>query len=89
MSRYRTAPTPNPNSLKLTRADGTPFKVDGMLAANSIAEAQSSPLGSALFEIAGVTNILVMPPFATLSKAPHADWNDILPRAEQVLDELG
>lgn len=86
MSRYRTASTPNPNSLKLTREDGSLFSVDGMIAANSLAEAQTSELASALFEIKGVTSVLAMPPFVTLSKEPHADWATILPAAEAALD---
>ncbi len=86
MPRYRTAPTPNPNSLKLTRDDGSLFDIDGMIAANSLAEAQTSELASALFDIKGVTSVLAMPPFVTLSKESHADWAAILPAAEAVLN---
>jgi hypothetical protein len=85
MARYRTSPTPNPNSLKLTRSDGSLFNVDGMLAANDPAEADTE-LGRALFSIDGVTSVLVMPPFATISVARGTDWNAVLPAVEAALD---
>ena len=39
-----------------------------------------------MFEIRGVTSVLAMPPFVTLSKESHADWDAILPAAEAALD---
>ena len=84
MPPYSVQPTPNPNSLKFT-ATGRPFIEAGMGAFNSAAEAADDPLGAALFAIPGVINVLVLPPFVTVTKRPDAEWNALLPRIERVL----
>lgn len=84
MARFLTTPTPNPNSLKITRDDGS-FIPEGLEAFSSPNEAAGHPLGEPLFEIDGVTNIFIVPQFLTISKAPEVDWAEMWPRIEAVL----
>lgn len=84
MPPFTVQPTPNPNSLKFTTTAG-PFIEQGMGAFDSAAEADGDPLGAPLFAVPGVINVLVLPPFVTVTKRPDADWNDVLPRVEQIL----
>jgi hypothetical protein len=85
MPTYHTAATPNPNSLKLT-TDAGAFVEDGMLSFSSAREAEGHPLGRRLFAVDGVANVFAVPSFLTITKTPDADWNAILPAAEEALD---
>ena len=85
MGKIRTHPTPNPNSLKITR-DGAPFIEAGLESFASAAEAAGHPLGEPLFAIDGVANVFILPDFLTITKAPSARWDDILPSAKAVLE---
>ena len=84
MPPFTVQPTPNPNSLKFTTT-GRPFIEQGMGAFASAAEADGDALGAPLFAVAGVMNVLVLPPFVTVTKRPEADWNSVLPRVEKIL----
>lgn len=86
MPPFTTQPTPNPNSLKFSTS-GRPFIERGMGAFSSAAEAEGDPLGSALFALPGVHNVLVLPAFVTVTKRPDTDWNALLPGVERVLTE--
>lgn len=86
MKPFAVQPTPNPNSLKFTATAGQ-FIDGGMLACSSEAEAAEHPLSSALFALDGVHNVLVLPPFATVTKRPEADWNALMPEVERILTE--
>ncbi|HET6568562.1 MAG TPA: NifU N-terminal domain-containing protein [Rhodothermales bacterium] len=77
-------PTPNPNSLKFT-ASGRAFIPSGMESFNAAEQAAGHPLGAPLFEIEGVTNVFVLPQFLTVTKRPDADWDDVIPAIEGVL----
>jgi len=85
MSSFRFHPTPNPNSLKITTERG-PFIDEGMLSFARAEAAADHPLGAALFEIEGVANVFILPQFLTVTIAPGADWDAILPAVEAVLD---
>ena len=86
MPRFQTQPTPNPNSLKITH-DGVPFIEEGMESFTSAAEAAGHPLGRRLFAIDGVAGVFVLPQFLTLTKAPDARWDRLLPEAESALGD--
>ncbi len=77
-------PTPNPNSLKFVVEDGAILD-NGMLVFGNAAEAHNHSLGRALFAIEGVVNVFALPQFLTVSKAPAADWNDIVPGVEAAI----
>lgn len=86
MKPYTIQPTPNPNSLKFTATAGV-FIESGMLACANRSEASAHPLSASLFAIEGVFNVLVLPPFATITKHPETDWNEILPDVEVILSD--
>lgn len=78
-------PTPNPNSLKFT-AGKRLFIPSGMEAFASPAQAAGHPLGEPLFAIPGVANVFILPQFVTITRHPRADWDDMIPRIEAVLE---
>jgi len=84
MDRFIYEPTPNPNSIKITRRRGT-FISSGMLAFASQEEADSHPLARALFEVAGVVNVLVLPDFITVTKDVSRDWTLLWAQIESAL----
>ena len=84
MPTFKTHGTPNPNSLKITTDTG-PFIAGGLESFSTAHEAQSHPLGRALFSVDGVENVLILPAFVTVTKAPDADWNALLPAVEEAL----
>ncbi len=79
-------PTPNPNSLKFT-ADVEAIIPSGMLAFSSAEESAGHDLGRALFALDGVTNILALPQFLTVTKSPGADWNVLVEPIKRVVSE--
>lgn len=79
-------PTPNPNSLKFT-AGGRTFISSGMESFSSPEQAAGHVLGETLFQIPGVVNVFALPHFLTVTKQPDADWDEILPDVERVLND--
>lgn len=49
------------------------------------ASAKSDPLARAIFEIAGVTNVLVLDNWITVCKLPSTPWKEIRSGVERVL----
>lgn len=86
MSEFKTHTTPNPNSLKITAAQGG-FPVEQMQSFRSPEEATDHPLGYALLTIDGVTDVLLLPDFVTVSKSNGASWDDLLPAITDVLTQ--
>jgi len=76
--------TPNPNSLKFTAEQG-PFSERGIVAISSPEEADRHPLGSRLFDVAGVEDVFITPDFVTVSKEEDASWDDVKPSIESTL----
>lgn len=76
--------TPNPNALKciLDRSAG-----GSMRSFLNAAAAAGDPLGSAIFNLKGVTNVLINGDWITVSKSPDAAWREIKPGLERVLAE--
>lgn len=77
-------PTPNPNALK--------FIVDGALSDQPLSffnadAAKDHTLASKLFAIPGVTSLLILNDFVTVSKTPEAVWREITPAAKRVIAE--
>lgn len=85
MAKLRSSPTPNPNSLKFTLANGT-FIESGMETYNSAAEATDHELGRRLFSIAGVTNVFILPEFLTITKEPDAHWDAMISDVELAVE---
>lgn len=77
-------PTPNPNAIK--------FVLDKLVSDRPRSffnpeQAQADPLAAALFNIDGVTNLLINDNWITVNKAPNAHWPPIKGAVEQVLRE--
>ena len=75
-------PTPNPNALK--------FVLDRQVSQQPLsffnaAAATDYPLAKRLFEIAGVSSLLLLGDFITINKSPGGDWDDIKSQARAVL----
>jgi hypothetical protein len=73
--------TPNPNALKFT-VDAT-FDIPVSYAAG---QSPDDPVAAPLLAIEGVTSVFMSADFVTLSKAPEADWDTIVPAATEVLE---
>lgn len=82
--KYTFAPTPNPNSLKITAAGHT-FIDTGLYTFRHPTEVSQHPLG-ALLLIEGVVDVLVLPAFVTVTKAPTASWKPIQQAVTEALD---
>lgn len=79
----RIAATPNPDALK--------FQVPGRLTASTWEFApgddlSSSPLARELFDLPGVTLVLVAPEFVTVGREPAVAWEVLAPRVQEVLE---
>jgi len=73
--------TPNPNSVKWVLAQGVTDRAAGVVTAgfSEAPPAEVSPLASQLFEVDGVTSVLLGPDFVTVSKRPELEWTDLAP----------
>ena len=77
-------PTPNPNALK--------FVLDRQVSQQPMsffnaAAATDHPLASRLFEITGVSSLLLLGDFITINKSPDRAWDDITKQARAVLKD--
>ena len=77
-------PTPNPNALK--------FVLDRQVSQQPIsffnaAAATDHPLAKGLFEIAGVSSLLLLGDFITINKSPNGAWDDIKNQARKLLKD--
>ncbi|MEK6701125.1 MAG: NifU N-terminal domain-containing protein [Planctomycetota bacterium] len=74
--------TPNPAARK--------FVLDRTIATSprsyfNQAAARNDPLARAIFEIAGVTNVLLLDNWITICKLPNAPWKEIRSGVERAL----
>ena len=74
--------TPNPNALKFTlnRVVANPGKTY-----RDAAAAADAPWAKALLSIPGVVGVYGVNNFISVNKTPEADWDVIVPLAEQAL----
>jgi hypothetical protein len=75
--------TPNPNAVKCL-LDGTAS--DGPRSYFNAAAAEADPLARALFALPGVTNVLILGGFITVSKHPEAAWSTLKPAVRRVIE---
>lgn len=76
--------TPNPNAMKLTL--NRIVTIEGKTYRDAAAAAEA-PWAKALLGIEGVVGVYAVNNFISVNKAPEADWNAILPKAEQALGQ--
>ena len=75
-------PTPNPNALKFVLDHAVSQQPMSFL---TPAAAVNHPLAQKLFDIAGVTSVLLLGDFVTINKSSDARWPDIKRNVQQVL----
>ncbi len=75
--------TPNPNARKIS-VEPSPGAIRSYFNPES---ASQDPLGSALFSIIGVTNVLIHTQFISICKEPKTPWKPLLTKIERVLNE--
>ena len=73
--------TPNPNAVKFTVG-----KQVGGPKTFAAGTETDDPLASALLGIEGVVAVFMSADFVTLTKSPAADWSEIAPQAQQILE---
>ncbi len=77
-------PTPNPNAVKIILDRSVSDQPTSFFEA---AAAQGHPLATRLFEIPGVSSLLLLGDFITINKSPQARWADITGKVRKVLAE--
>lgn len=80
--------TPNPNALKCYLEPPLPAMPPDARSYRSPEAAAASPLPKALFQIPGVTSLLLMGEWLTVNKSPEADWAAIKRGLKQALRKL-
>ncbi|HEX7167794.1 MAG TPA: NifU N-terminal domain-containing protein [Acidimicrobiales bacterium] len=83
MATATPSPTPNPNALRFALDVTLPAPVS----ASSAADASSSPLLAALFEIDGVASVFGTADFITITRSPGGDWDEIVPAVQGAVAE--
>jgi len=76
--------TPNPNARK--------FVLDGVIAEVPTSflsrdQGKDHPIASQLFDISGVTSVLLLGDFVTVNKEAGAKWPTIIKRVRKILEE--
>ena len=77
-------PTPNPNAMKFVLDRAVSQQPMSFFNADAAAD---HPLAQRLFEIAGVSSLLLLGDFVTINKSSGARWDDIKRQAKDALTE--
>ncbi|HEX8522166.1 MAG TPA: NifU N-terminal domain-containing protein [Tepidisphaeraceae bacterium] len=75
-------PTPNPNAMKFVLDQ---VVSDGTISFLQAEQARSHPLAHELFRIEGVSGLMLLGDFITVTKKPDSDWKAITVRVKNVL----
>lgn len=75
------APSPNPNAMKFTVGADV-----GGPATHGAGAAPEQEFARDLLALPGVTSIFMTADFVTISKAPDANWDGIVPEATAILE---
>ncbi|MFZ4452550.1 NifU N-terminal domain-containing protein [Salibacterium aidingense] len=79
----RAEPTPNPNAMKFTANQNLFEKSTSLKQGDDTDHA----LAQALLQLDGVDNIFGVNDFVTVNKTMDADWDELIPKVEQVFAE--
>jgi hypothetical protein len=85
--QVRFQPTPNPNAGKFI-ADRTIVEGRASRSFHDAAQAAADPVAAALFEIDGVASVFMVDDFVTVTKAPSADWSELVPKVTAALERV-
>lgn len=77
-------PTPNPNAMKFTFLDGALFN-ERVICKKG--DDPNHPLLEKLLEIDGIDNLFGFQDFLTINKTFAADWNELMPKIEEVFEK--
>ncbi len=81
-----TLPTPNPDALM--------FKLQETLVPNgtfeyrTVSQASDAPLPRRLFDLTGVTSVLIAPRFVTVNKEPQITWPELVPQVKAAIRDF-
>lgn len=75
--------TPNPNARKLI-VEPSPGEIRSYFTPD---DAQGDQLGKALFEIPGITNVLIHTKFISVCVSPGTSWKSVIKALETTLTE--
>lgn len=78
-------PTPNPNALKCTVQPRLP---DPPRSFRSAADVGQDAFARALFDVPGVTSLLLSGEWMTINKAPEAEWGAVKRGVQAVMARL-
>jgi len=83
--RIQAVPTPNPNAMKFT----TNVKLTSGAARTfyNAAAAATDPLARRLFELPGITGVMLLNDFCSVNQDGGQDWSELIPQVETVLRE--
>jgi len=86
-TNVRFTPTPNPNAGKFTLNRKV---VEGGASKSfyNADDAAGDLLASALFDIEGVASLFMVDDFVTVTKAPNADWQTLIPRVQAAIEQV-
>jgi len=76
-------PTPNPNALKFQL--DRPSTDGATQTFREGADPAASPLGAAIFELGGVTNVFLTADFVSVTVESAADWDTLMPRVIETI----
>lgn len=79
--------TPNPNAAKFT-IDRTLVEGGASVSYFDPDTAKEDPLASKLFALDGVESLLIAEDFITVTKAPTANWDELVPHIENIITEM-
>lgn len=85
MRFIRFEPTPNPNALKCVIEQADPASGIRSYFDEPAARAEPDPLAHALFDLPGITNLLLHTEFITVGKAPDARWSTLKPKIKAAI----
>lgn len=79
-------PTPNPNALKFVVK--SPVLRSGARSFQTFEASVGDSLGSSLFALGGVASVFYMDRFVTVNKEQAANWNDLIDRICECIEDL-
>ncbi len=79
-------PTPNPNAGKFVVSQQV-APVGTSRSYYDADEAKDDPVARALMRLVGVRSVFMVDDFITVTKTPVADWDDLIPKVEDAIQE--
>ncbi|MDP2313264.1 MAG: NifU family protein [Pseudomonadota bacterium] len=81
-----TLPTPNPDALMFKLQET--LVPSGTFEYRTAGQASDAPLARRLFDLAGVTSVLIAPRFVTVNKDPLLTWPELVPQVKAAIRDF-